>query len=300
MDILILGNTAREHALAWKFAESRKTGELYCTSTYSGVDTLCTRIDAPPETWRATHSVDLVVEDTENCMYRAAFDCPENAIRVTVDCLTDGHTIVPMPAVRIYSDKTDGTVAAEAPAGEYTKDMAHRAYHRFFIPYIRGTGSKQPRLFGIVRFEMALCGNEPELLAVYQGVGELDAMALLPLLRADLAELLTACAGGRLSGEMVRLNEQTTAVCMLGAQQEGVHIRGLDRVAKNTGVFFGSVRLEEGKLKTAGRRALFVCARGQDRHSALHAARSAADVIQYEGQIRYHIGHKTVLPGNQV
>ncbi len=64
MNILIIGDTAREHALAWKFAESRRTGALYCTSPYSGVDTLCTRIEGSPADWRASHTVDLVVGRT--------------------------------------------------------------------------------------------------------------------------------------------------------------------------------------------------------------------------------------------
>ena len=84
----------------------------------------------------------------------------------------------------------------------------------------------------MIRFEMAICEDEPELLSVSRGFGELDALALLPTLRCELAPLLTACADGTLTREMVRLNMQSCAVLMLGAEQPGAWVRGLADVAK--------------------------------------------------------------------
>lgn len=286
MDILIIGDTAREHALAWKFAESRRTGALYCTSPYSGVDTLCTRIEGSPADWRASHPVDLVVGEDDACLYHASFVCPEDAVRVTVDCLTDGNTIVPLPAVRVFYDRAGEAFAAETPARAYTGDMAHRAYYRHFVPHIRAHGRKSSGLSGVIRFEMAICEDEPELLSVSRGFGELDALALLPTLRCELAPLLTACADGTLTREMVRLNMQSCAVLMLGAEQPGAWVRGLADVAKNTGVFMGAVQFQDGRLLTAGRRALFVCGRGQDVHTAVRAARQGAEKIMFDGIIR--------------
>ena len=286
MDILIIGDTAREHALAWKFAESRRTGSLYCTSPYSGVDTLCTRIEGRPADWLAAHTVDLVVRGEDTCLYRTSFVCPEDAIRITVDCFTDGYTIVPLPAVRILFDRAGEAFAAETPARAYTGDMSHRAYYRYFVPHIRTHSHKSTGLTGVVRFEMAICEDEPELLSVSRGFGEMDALALLSTLRCELAPLLISCANGTLTREMVQLNMQSCAVLMLGAELPGMHICGLNDVAKNTGVFMGAVRFEEERLLTAGRRALFVCGRGQDVHTAVRAARRGAEKITFTGIIR--------------
>ncbi len=290
MDILIVGETAREHALAWKFAESRKMGNLYCTSPYSGVDTLCERITAPLEIWRGSHHVDFTVGDTDQCLYRTAYTCPAGAVHVIVDCFTDGHTMIPMPAVRVYGNEEDGLYAAEAPAREYTRDIAHRAYYRHFVPHIRIHGRKTPGLSGVVRFEMAIYEDEPELLSVSLGFGEMDALALLPILRGELAGPLTACSDGTLTRELVRFSEQSSAVLMLGAERPGVHIQGLADVPKSVGVFMGAVQFTNGKLLTAGRRALFVCGRGQDRYAAARAARTGIGKLTFDGAIRYHIG----------
>ena len=285
MDILIVGNTAREHALAWKFAESRKIGDLYCTSPYSGVDTLCERVHNLKE-WRASHSTGLVVGEQDDCLYSTSRS-PAHAVRIVVDCMTDGKTIIPMPAVRVYYDEKDGPVAAEAPAREYTRDIAHRAYHRYFLPYIRPVDPAVSRPSGIVRFEMALLEKNLELLSASVGFGEMDALCLLPLLRCELAGALVACMNGGLADEMIRFSEQSCSVLMLGAEQPGIHIRGLADIPKNVGVFLGEVRFTEGKLLTAGRRALFVCARGRDRSTARHVAQTAAGKVKFGGVIRY-------------
>ena len=286
MDILIIGDTAREHALAWKFAESRRTGKLYCTSPYSGVDTLCEKIEPSLTNWRKAHPVDLVVGEDDACIYRTSFVCPKDAIHITVDCLTDGSTIVPLPAVRVCYDAAGEAFAAETPARAYTCDMAHRAYCRHFLPHIRAHGRKASGYSGVFRFEMAICEDEPELLSVSHGFGEMDALALLPILRCELAPLLTACADGTLTREMVRLNTLACVVLMLGAERSGVHIRGLSNVAKNTGVFMGAVQFQGEGLLTAGRRALFVCGRGQDVLTAARAAQRGADEIVFDGIIR--------------
>ncbi len=291
MDILIIGNTAREHVLAWKFAESRKTGNLYCTSPYSGVDTLCMRVDEPLSAWRASHAVDLTIGADDTCLYQASFRCPADSVRVTVDCLTDGHTIVPLPAVRILYTEDGESYAAEVPARAYTPDIAHRAYHRYFVPYIRIHNHDAAAFSGTIRFEMAVCDGEPELISVHRGFGELDALALLPLIRGELSALLNACTDGTLTREKVRIQEQACVVLMLGAGKNGVPIRGLADVAKSTGVFMGTVRFTEGQMRTAGYRALFVCGRAPDIYTAARAARNAAERITFDGIVRYQLGH---------
>ena len=291
MDILIVGNTAREHILAWKFAESRKIGNLYCTSPYSGVDTLCIRVDEPLSAWRATHPVDFTIGEDDACLYQASAPCPIDRVRVTVDCLTDGHRIVPLPAVRILYTADGEAYAAETPARAYTPDIAHRAYHRYFVPYIRIHNGNVSSIRGLIRFELMICDGEPELLTVNRGFGELDALALLPLLRGELFGVLKACVDGGLTQEVVHIQKQACVVLMLGAKEMDVPVSGLAEVAKNTGVFMGTVHFGEGQMQTAGRRALFVCGKGPDIRSAARLACNGAEKIAFDGIVRYQLGH---------
>jgi len=275
MDILILGNTAREHALAWKFAESRRTGDIFCTSPYSGVDVLAKRVasraDAPADA--------LVIPEAGVCL--CAWDDPLPDTSFTVDCLTDGDTIIPLPAVQLTC--VDGLpVAAEAPAPDYTADLADYAMQNFFIPHIAVL-----RASGIVRFTLALENDMPFLLAVHAGFDELDAIALLPLLRGELAPLLTACKNGTLAQESLRLHDLHTAVAMLGAMEPDAPISGVSQIASNIGVFFGAVTYREETLYTAGERALFVCARAATAADARREASIAAKTIAFNGIIRF-------------
>lgn len=286
MNILILGNTAREHVLAWKFAESRKTGELYCTSPYSGVDTLCFRVEEPGKAWLKTHAVGLVIHEMQDDGNQDLHGFPLDTRYITVDCFTDGHTIVPLPAVRTYFSEKGEAFAAEL-SQEYTSDLAHRLYHRYFVPHIRINGHRARGISGAVRFQFALYRDHVEFLSVHQGFGELDALVLLPLLRGDLAGILEACEKGTLTSGQVRFSDQACAAFMLGSEYPGAAIRGLSDVAKDTGVFFGAVKFRDRTLWTAGRRALFVCGRGRNRQEAAIAVKKAAGQISFEGVIRY-------------
>ncbi len=46
-DILIIGSGAREHALAWKLAQSKRVGTLYVAPGNAGTETFCINVDIP-------------------------------------------------------------------------------------------------------------------------------------------------------------------------------------------------------------------------------------------------------------
>ena len=287
MDALIVGRTAAAHAAAWKLAESRRIGALYCTSPYSGIDTLCTFVGEDPEPWLKSHAPSLILETEGETLFEADPVSSDNQIHIVVDCLSDGHTIVPLPAVRMYCDENGTAFAAEAPADCFPDDLLHYAYHHFFVPHIRTGGHTHRGRAGILRFEMGVSAGKPVLLSARSGMGALDAAAVLPLLRGELAALLLACQAGTLTREMVRLNGLAMSVLALDAAQKDVHIRGLGEVPSNVGVFMGTVRFKDGGMYTAGAHPLLVCSRSSTVKEARNCAKAGASRIRFEGMIRH-------------
>jgi phosphoribosylamine-glycine ligase len=242
MDVLIMGDTAGTHAIAWKLAESRRTGELYTTSPYDGITTLCSRAENTEE-WRAAHPDGYIIPPPKRVFSRPA-EREDNAI-ISVLCFTDGKTVVPMPAVRLYRENSE-IVRAIAPAEEFTPNIAQCEYAKDYR--------------GVICYTYEICDGDTRLLSVTHGFGEMEAMALLPLLRGELLPILLACDNGTLKREMVRINDTNTDVRMMNTRP-GEHIAGLASVAKNTGVFMGAVRYVDGMMYAAGERAAFVCER---------------------------------------
>ncbi|MDD5091345.1 MAG: phosphoribosylamine--glycine ligase [Candidatus Wallbacteria bacterium] len=57
MKILIIGNGAREHALAWKFAQSKKVDSIFIIPGNGGTASIGTNIEADPMDFEALHSL---------------------------------------------------------------------------------------------------------------------------------------------------------------------------------------------------------------------------------------------------
>ena len=72
MNILLLGSGGREHALAWKMAQSPKIGQLYIAPGNAGTATVGTNVDlqandfAGIKTFVLTNHVDMVVVGPED------------------------------------------------------------------------------------------------------------------------------------------------------------------------------------------------------------------------------------------
>ena len=70
MRVLIIGGGGREHALAWKIAQSPLLKELYCAPGNAGIAALAECVDLPGEPdaaarWAREHRIDLTVVGPE-------------------------------------------------------------------------------------------------------------------------------------------------------------------------------------------------------------------------------------------
>ena len=72
MRVLVLGGGGREHALAWKLAQSDEVDALYCAPGNPGTAALATNVDLPAadpaavREWALAANIDLVVVGPED------------------------------------------------------------------------------------------------------------------------------------------------------------------------------------------------------------------------------------------
>ena len=127
----------------------------------------------------------------------------------------------------------------------------------------------------------------PKLLEFNVRFGDPETQAVLPLLDADLLELLHSAAEGRLEDAPLRAYEGSSVCVVLASEgypdqpKTGRPIEGLD--AADALVFHAGTKRAGKSWSTAGGRVLGVCAVGPDLGSARRKAYEAAGRIHFEG-----------------
>lgn len=263
MDILLVGASAREHALAWKFAESRKTGTIYTTSPYAGVDTLADHWGGTVDAWCAAHPDGIVIGEQDR--WRTPAEDAE--IRLSLPCLYDGKTVLPLPAVQLGPEP--GTACAPASLPETVREDL---LSRVVLPRLQGQEARGVFCFGF-------SGDDaPQLVSIHEGFGGMEAMAVLPMLRGELMALLLACDTGRLDGLSFQTNGTVTAVLPYRTAV-GAPLSGLSHIAMNTGFFIGAAEKREERLFALDPVPLYICGRASNPDAAKAAAEAAIAVL---------------------
>ena len=134
--------------------------------------------------------------------------------------------------------------------------------------------------------------------------GDPETQVVLPLLRSDLAEIMTACARG--DGSLKDLDirwSDGAAVCVVLASggypksyQKGYEITGLaEAAAKGAHVFHAGTAEKDGKIVTAGGRVLGVVAEAADVAQAVEKAYDGVSAIDFKDKMfRKDIAHRAL------
>jgi phosphoribosylamine--glycine ligase len=143
---------------------------------------------------------------------------------------------------------------------------------------------------GLLYTGLMLTADGPKVLEYNCRFGDPETEVVIPRLRGDLAELLHACAAGRLSDVKVDLSEDAAVTVVLasggypGHYEIGVGIEGLDAADPADAVVFHAGTVErDGRVVTAGGRVLAVTGWGPTVPDARARAYQAASHISFDG-----------------
>lgn len=121
--------------------------------------------------------------------------------------------------------------------------------------------------------------------------GDPETQAVLPLMRADFAELVEAACRGGLDGMTVEFERKYSACVVMAASGypervvtgQPIVLPDAAALGDDTLLFHAGTALREGQLVTAGGRVLAVTAIGDDLEEARGRAYSAVHRIQFDG-----------------
>ncbi len=146
-------------------------------------------------------------------------------VEVTVLAFTDGNVIVPMVSSKDHKRAFDGNKGANtggmgviAPNLSYTPEIANYCMKNIFQPTIDAMNRENRKFKGCLYFGLMLTKDGPKVIEYNCRFGDPETQAVLPLLEADLFEIMLAVSSGKLSDVKISFSGKYSC-CVVAASE---------------------------------------------------------------------------------
>ncbi|MEP7286044.1 MAG: phosphoribosylamine--glycine ligase [Chloroflexota bacterium] len=228
---------------------------------------------------------------------------------VSVLAFCDGQDVLLMPPARdhkrVFDDDQGPNTGGMGAYSDMHQPLIEPALlqeikDRVLLPTVRGMAAEGTLFRGILYAGLMLTPDGFKVLEFNTRFGDPETQVILPLLKADLVEILLACIEGSLS-EYPQSNslwrDSACAAVVLtapgypGEYPKGLLITGLECVPQAEVFHAGTTRDSQNQVVTAGGRVLAVSACGETLTQALNQAYTGVEQIHFEGMhYRHDIG----------
>jgi phosphoribosylamine--glycine ligase len=217
----------------------------------------------------------------------------------SVLALTDGHTLITMPACQDHKRAHDsdtgpntGGMGAYCPTPLITDALLQTVEEKILVPTVHQMKRARRPFRGVLYAGLMITGQNVEVLEYNVRFGDPECQPLLMRLRSDLLDLLEATVDGGLDEIPPPEWDPRPAVCVVmasegypGSYERGHAIRGLEEAAKlpDVKVFHAGTALRDGQVVTDGGRVLGVTALGTSISAAKLQAYKGVKAIRFSG-----------------
>ena len=222
--------------------------------------------------------------------------------------LTDGETILPFASAQDHkrvgegdTGPNTGGMGAYSPAPVLTAALEARVMDEIIRPTLETMRADGAPYSGVLYAGLMLTADGPKLIEYNCRFGDPECQVLMMRLTSDLAELMLACADGRLAGAEVQFSSETALTVVMAAKgypgtpEKGGAIELGAAEAAGAKVFHAGTALVNGTLVANGGRVLSVTARGASVTEAQARAYAAVDAVRFpSGFCRRDIGWREV------
>jgi phosphoribosylamine--glycine ligase len=215
---------------------------------------------------------------------------------------------------RIYDGdrgKNTGGMGAYAPAPIVTDEVMEQVKREIIEPVLRGLREESRTYRGVLYCGVMIKNGRARVVEFNVRFGDPEAQVIIPLIEGDFAELLLACATGRLKEKMPVKSFDACAVTVVMSSQgypdqyeTGKIIEGLDHfnqkkeIDEGVAVFHAATKTDEhGKIITSGGRVLSVTAVGfgNELKETIASAYRGVNLVSFDGAYyRNDIGQKAL------
>ena len=219
---------------------------------------------------------------------------------VSLFCLTDGTTVVPLQAAQDFKRVGDGDagpntggMGAYSPLPWAPPGLVDEVVKTIAQPTVDEMAARGTPFAGLLYVGLALTSQGPRVVEFNARFGDPETQVVLPLLATPLAGVLHASATGSLASvPPLQWRDEAAVVVVVASQgypstpRTGDVITGVDEAAAVEGVAVlhaGTALDAQGRLVTAGGRVLGVRAIAADIATARARAYEAVDHIRIDG-----------------
>jgi phosphoribosylamine--glycine ligase len=217
---------------------------------------------------------------------------------VSLFCLTDGTTVVPLAPAQDFKRVGDGDegpntggMGAYSPLDWVPEGLTQHVVDRIAQPTIDEMRRRGTPFAGVLYVGLAITARGPQVVEFNARFGDPETQVVLARLLTPLGVVLQATARGALAEiPPLRWREQHAVTVVVAAKgypqspRTGGRIHGLDEVGDDAYVLHaGTARAKDGAIVSAGGRVLSVVALGDDLEQARHRAYAAVDRIELDG-----------------
>lgn len=217
----------------------------------------------------------------------------------SVLAITDGETIVTLPAAQDHKPAHDGDtgpntggMGAYCPTPIVDEELMAKIESDVLVPVVHAMKRARRPFKGVLYAGLMLTAAGPKVLEFNVRFGDPECQPLLMRLKTDLVDVLEAAVDGKLA-ELGSLEwDERPSICVVmasegypGDYEKGRTITGLDSAdaLEDVKVFHAGTTISDGEVHTTGGRVLGVTAVGSSISNAKLQAYTAVKEIRWPG-----------------
>ena len=220
-----------------------------------------------------------------------------DGIEMSCFVLFDGLNYKILPYAKDYkrigegdSGLNTGGMGSVSPVDFLNDDLKSKITKEIIEPTIKGLINEKINYVGFIFIGLINVGNQPKVIEYNVRMGDPETQVVLPRIKNDFVELLTACSEEKLNQIDLELNSDyyTNVVLASGGYpedyQKGFEISGLNEVEDSI-VFHAGTSFNNEKVVTNGGRVLSVVSSAKTMKEALNNSYSNIEKINFKGKV---------------
>lgn len=217
-------------------------------------------------------------------------------IELSVFVLTDGISYKILPEAKDYkrigegdTGPNTGGMGAVSPVPFADKGFMQKVEQNVIIPTVEGLRKENIPYKGFIFFGLMNVKGEPYVIEYNARMGDPETEVVLPRIKTDFVELLTAAAKSELSSVNMEFEERAATTVMLvaggypDAYKKGHQISGLSQLEEII-PFHAGTTIKDGQVVTNGGRVIALTALADNWEQALSKSLAAAEKVTWEGR----------------
>ena len=220
-----------------------------------------------------------------------------DGIEMSCFVLFDGLNYKILPYAKDYkrigegdSGLNTGGMGSVSPVDFLNDDLKSKITKEIIEPTIKGLINEKINYVGFIFIGLINVGNQPKVIEYNVRMGDPETQVVLPRIKNDFVELLTACSEEKLNQIDLELNSDyyTNVVLASGGYpedyQKGFEISGLNEVEDSI-IFHAGTSVNNEKVVTNGGRVLSVVSSAKTMKEALNNSYSNIKKINFKGKV---------------